>query len=724
MTDSFQHFGPTASDALETATRLVVHVDDDSMIRAETAAAVTAQDPATDVVSVADVELARAVVEDLPVDGVVLGDVGWTDFLTDVDAPVALYTTIDPADLDDRLLSAADTFIERRSDRPSEFLARKVLSLVEADAGRTEYALARALSRVSGGDDRETHEFVVDDEGSVLWSSAPFERVFPVGELRTTPPQTDGFDERLQRLLADSPDALATVFRTENRRQRESFTVRTAAGESHYVHTGYRLPPELDSLRLEVFEHVTTEVQRAARVELLELLVEESRDGLYTLDAQGNIEFCNRRFAEMLGYDPGELIGQHATAVLVDGELEHGQARIVELLEDEDRDSATVDLTFRTRAGERLEMAIHFALLPAEDDSYAGLMGVARDISTRKERERALRKYRQLVEAARDPMFVLDAEGHVTLYNEAMARIVDADELEGRALTALFEAGERGQIATLLDGLRTGESEWEQYELRLTEESGSERLYEATVGALRDDARFAGTVGTLRDITERDRRTHELDLLKQVLDRVLRHNIRSQLTVVQSYAEQLRDGTVERQVAGESILDSVDSLLATSEKAREIERLVDNETDRRTLDLATVASTAVDSVAADHPDSVYEVEVPSVRVRAHPALETAVRNAVENAVVHTDDSAVRLTARVTDDSVELRISDDGPGIPDTDLSAIEERAETPLQHTSGAGLWLIDWVVDRSGGALAFDSDGDGTTVRIELDRSDADTLS
>lgn len=729
MTASFDHFGPSDRSELDESARTVLHIDPDERRRSTVAAAVARQDTTVDIVAVKSAERARSVLADLRFDCVVVGDIGTTAVLDSVDAPVVLHTDEDPANVDASVRSAADTVIERRGDDRPEFLARKVLSLTatDADRGRTGYALERALSRAEAADDGGSYQFLVDDTGRVVWASAPFDRVFPVDRLETPLPATENFDEKLGALLADSPSAIPTVSRTRrgvDATQRESVTVRTGDGEAHFVHTGYRLPEALDSLRLEVFERVTPEVEREGRAELLELLVAASKDGLYTLDRHGNIEFCNRSFAEMLGYEPDDLIGRHAATVLVEGELERGQARIAELLDDESRESATVDLTFRRRNGELLEMAIHFTLLPSETGSYAGLMGVARDITERKERERTLETYRQLVEAARDPMFVLDADGRITLFNEALASVVAEESLEGNALTGLFSQQDRERVAGVLAELRSGERDWAQSELRLTDGTGTERLYEATVGALRDDESFAGTVGTLRDITERDRRTRELDLLKQVLTRVLRHNVRSKFTVIHSYADRLIDGSADPAVAGEAIRETSESLLATSEKARAIERLVEKDADQTTQDLSVVAEVAVNDVATRYPDATYEVDVPSVLVRSHPSLEIAVENAVENAVVHTEDPVVRLDAAVTEDTVELRIADNGPGIPETDLVSIQRREETPLQHTSGAGLWLIDWVVFRSDGTLAFDTDGGGTTVRIELDRGDADNIS
>jgi len=726
MSHTFDHCGPTDPDSLPEADRLVLHVESDESTRAAVAASITGREPDIDLVAVGSDAQARPLLSDHRFDCVVVGDGVDTGFLEAMDAPVVLYTATDPANVDESVLSVTDTLVERQNDTAPEFLARKVVSLTgtDSDRGRAQYALARAVSNVSGGGD--SNQFIVDDDGRLVWASAPFEAVFPTERLDAALPRTGTFDERLHALLADAPDAIPTVTRTRrgvDATGRESFTLRAGDDEFRFVHAGYRLPAEIGSLRLEVFEDVTREVRQQARTELLELLVSASKDGLYTLDTHGNIEFCNGSFAEMLGYDREALIGRHASTVLVEGELKRGQSRLGELL-DGDAESATVDLRFRTREGATLVLSIHFTLLTTDDGSYAGLMGVARDVSERKRRERELERYRQLVEAARDPMFVLDEDGRLTLFNESMQQIVDADSLSGEPLTRLFPWHDCRQLADILSDLRTGETEWAQYELRLPDESGADRIYEATVGALRDTDGFVGTVGTLRDITARERRTAELDLLKQVLSRVLRHNIRSQFTVIQSYADRLVEGTVDPEAAGEAIQATADSLLATSEKAGEIERLVETDAGRTTLDLADVVSAAVDNAAKDYPEQSCEIDVPSVPVRAHPSLVVAVENAVENAVLHTTGGPVRIGAAVTDDTVELCVSDDGPGIPETELAAIEQREETPLQHTSGAGLWLIDWVVLRSEGSLSFDTDGDGTTVRIELERGAIDNIS
>jgi sensor histidine kinase regulating citrate/malate metabolism len=66
------------------------------------------------------------------------------------------------------------------------------------------------------------------------------------------------------------------------------------------------------------------------------------------------------------------------------------------------------------------------------------------------------------------------------------------------------------------------------------------------------------------------------------------------------------------------------------------------------------------------------------------------------------------------DSSVVRIEDDGPGIPETQLIPIEAGTETNLQHGRGLGLWQLRWCVDELNGELSFDTSS-GTTVRITI---------
>jgi PAS domain S-box-containing protein len=646
-------------------------------------------------------------------------------------APVVLYSDAQPATVDDNLLDAVDTLVDRGT--PSEsagFLIEKVIGLVGGHEEKSEYALARALARVDDDDACEGHQFLVDADGRITWASEPFESVFPVDSVDTTP-SSNGFYDRLATLLSDSPGAIQTVTRADravDASTEETVTIQTNDGSRHFTHSAHELPDSVGDFRLEVFREVTPQVRREARLELLDLLVEQAQDGLYTLDENGIIDFCNASLAEMLGYEPGEIIGRHASETLAEGELEKGQ-RTVQHLQTTDAESTTVDMTFVDRWGVELEVSIHYTLLPSEDGSYAGLMGVARDITERKERERTLEQYRTLVESAADPMYVLDTDGRIELLNEPMAAFFgrEKETVIGENVNTLLSDDNRKRGDEALKSiLRDEERTFESFESWLTDADGNQRRYEVTIGAIYDDEAFVGSVGTLRDITERERRRQELDFLRQVFARVLRHNLRSELSIIMGNTEVVMDELDgDAYELAEAVLERSEVLETTASKARAIEGVLDSESGRTTRSIATVVGYAVENLREEHPDRTIERETPaSLSVHAHPRLALAVENLVENALEHGEpltgrDGApdVVIDVQTDGDRVSLSVIDGGDGVPEPELAVLERGTETPLKHGSGLGLWLINWIVERSGGDLSFDNDAGRTVATVELER-------
>ena len=73
------------------------------------------------------------------------------------------------------------------------------------------------------------------------------------------------------------------------------------------------------------------------------------------------------------------------------------------------------------------------------------------------------------------------------------------------------------------------------------------------------------------------------------------------------------------------------------------------------------------------------------------------------------------------DVVAVRVEDDGPGIPDEQVTVLERGRETALEHTSGLGLWLVDWIVRASGGTVSFEARSPrGSVVELVLPRAES----
>jgi signal transduction histidine kinase len=210
-----------------------------------------------------------------------------------------------------------------------------------------------------------------------------------------------------------------------------------------------------------------------------------------------------------------------------------------------------------------------------------------------------------------------------------------------------------------------------------------------------------------------------LDLLERILSRVLRHNIRNEMTIIRANAETLRRQTDRSEGNIDTIIEEADQVIDLSAKARQLEKIVSEPFSHRTLDLRTEIDSAVRSTAKRYPDATIETIVDgSPAVSAHESLHVAIENLLENACEHADCTPeITVEATATAETVVVRVLDNGPGIPPGEIEAIDSRAETALEHPSGLGLWIVEWIVDRSGGEIRFNVD-DGTTVDLELTRA------
>jgi signal transduction histidine kinase len=226
--------------------------------------------------------------------------------------------------------------------------------------------------------------------------------------------------------------------------------------------------------------------------------------------------------------------------------------------------------------------------------------------------------------------------------------------------------------------------------------------------------RVVDTTTSLREERER------LELLRQILTRVLRHNIRNDMNVIKGHAEILGncvDDGDHKFV--ENIIASVENVTTLSEKAREIERIIGKSHARRRLAVDSVVENAVNRTTQQFPSATIRTDIDDAEVYAHSSLDVALTNLLENACEHTEstDSAILVSATATDDTVRLAVHDDGPGIPDAEIEVLEAMSETKLEHGSGLGLWIVNWVVEQSDGTLTFDT-SDGTCVELALDRA------
>ncbi|WP_158303753.1 PAS domain S-box protein [Natronomonas pharaonis] len=336
-------------------------------------------------------------------------------------------------------------------------------------------------------------------------------------------------------------------------------------------------------------------------------------------------------------------------------------------------------------------------------------------------------RYKEAITHTATAVFITDTDGTIEYVNPAFERLTGYSKREAIGSTpSMLQSGDMDDdyYDQLWDTINAGEV----FKERITNKTkhGDRYIAEQTISPiLDDDGSPSAFVAIQFEVTNRMLREQRLS----VLHRVLRHNLRTNLNVIDGHAtlvEDQLDAAADADTTLEAANDSLETIRAHTTKladqsatAQRIEQALSNDRSGRTcLPVAELATTARET--AERLGGTCEVAVRMDRCRQIDAeLRQVVEELVENAVVHNDappaEATVRLTLEQDGNELVLVIEDDGPGIPDTELVFTEEGTEEPLHHSSGLDVWLVKWLVVSIGGSVTVSTDDDGTSVRVAV---------
>ncbi|QSG02093.1 Signal transduction histidine kinase, contains PAS domain [Natranaeroarchaeum sulfidigenes] len=226
---------------------------------------------------------------------------------------------------------------------------------------------------------------------------------------------------------------------------------------------------------------------------------------------------------------------------------------------------------------------------------------------------------------------------------------------------------------------------------------------------------------TYTDVTNKRCREQQV----KVLNRVLRHNLRNDMNIILGNVERLLSEVDDQRAAevGEEIRRAAESLVGLGDTASTLRETWDN-VDPTAIDLVQVAERVRRDVRRETPSTEIRVTTPErCWVNGDSRLVAAVSELVENAIDHTPPGTdIELEVESEGDWARISVLDDGPGLPESERAVLNGNAETPLDHGSGLGLWIVNWIVSVSGGQLAVDVDeGASTAVTISLPIADVE---
>ncbi|GCF14825.1 hypothetical protein Harman_27600 [Haloarcula mannanilytica] len=500
--------------------------------------------------------------------------------------------------------------------------------------------------------------------------------------------------------------------------------IETAAGERlQYEFRGSRIEDERGDLFgiAGIGRDITERRHRERELREYRTLVENIGDPMYILDTDGTIEMINEAMAAHLGYERSEIIGSEPTRFMPEEDVEKGTAHIRDLLDDDERTWATFEMRTISADGTVRINEDKVAPLFDDDGAFDGSVGVMRETTARKQRERELERYETIIEAVGDPVYTLDDEGVFTYVNEAIARLTgfEPDALIGEHISTIM-AGEdidRGSelIRTMLsDPTRQNVT----FETDIVDQTGEHTPIEIHIALLPAVAgEFNGTAGVIRDISDQKEKERQLAEFASVVS----HDLRNPLNVVKGRISVARtSGDVSHLEAAESAADRMDELI---NDLLTLARQGDTVGETTMIDLAAIAGQAWADVetgdATLEKHGTATVEADAARLRA--VFENLFRNSVEHGSAssrtESDDSgehgstgsppgaddrdSAPLTVTVGTTDTGFYVADDGAGIPPKERDGVFERGYTTSDAGTGFGLAIVAEVAQAHGWSVS-----------------------
>lgn len=314
-------------------------------------------------------------------------------------------------------------------------------------------------------------------------------------------------------------------------------------------------------------------------------------------------------------------------------------------------------------------------------------------------------RYRELIDNSPDNIMLLNTAGYITYVNDA-SEITGGylrEDIVGKhiAQAGFFNPSDLPAYMQIVAKVLSGQK-IEGVEMNFVSKSGRPMVAQVSAGVIKTAGQISGLQAVWRDVTEikkNEKRITDLNEVLKILNKIMRHDLLNDLTVMQGNLHLYLDYGEPKDVTEllTEINKTVDRSKDLIDQMRGLENSVTTGEALVPIDVVSI----IETVIKEFPELKTTV-VGSATIQADPAFSSIVVNLFRNAVRHGKASKMLVDIKSHDQSAVISFGDDGRGIPDEIKPKLFfEGAKFGDTGNTGLGLYIIKKTIERYGGSVA-----------------------
>ncbi len=500
-----------------------------------------------------------------------------------------------------------------------------------------------------------------------------------------------------------------------------------------------------ENLQSEIIKRKIIEIRLQESEERFRTIFETARDSIFIKDTTLKYTLVNPAMERLFGLPSSKIIG-------FTDEILFGKDEVAHIMEIDSRVlNREVIEEEHNKLVKGVLITFHIIKVPMQNKSgeIVGLCGIARDITERKQAEKALRKsevkYRNLVEKLEEGIASTDENENFIFVNQATAKIFgySIEELLKKNLKELITAEGFQQILKQTSIRKTGKSS--KYELEIISQDDSKRNILVTSSPTFDSSgKYKGAFGIFSDITERkqaeealQQKTIELQERNEDLDsfaHTVAHDLKNPLGIVFGFADLLNEDYSKfseddirkylRMILNDSykILRIIDGLLMFASLRK-------TEINTEIVNMDDIVAEAIKQLSQIIEKNNAEITFPDTMPAAFGSthlVEEVWSNYINNAIKYGGTpprveigADTEKSKNVPEGMVRFWVRDNGSGISPENQKLLFKKFERLDQVQTkgyGLGLSIVRRIIEKLGGQVGVESEpGKGSVFYFTL---------